>query len=328
MFNRLKKSKSAQQALIKWARISVILICLLMAWWAITLENKNCVIGYSSLASWFTTALKAVGPELAGIAIGIVVIDIFNEYRHKMELKEQLILQLGSKSYAVAELACSRLRSNGWITDGSLENKVFGGGANLKKAELAHAKLSDSSLTFACLEEADLTGAYLENADLTGANLKGANLQGAHLNGANLSGAQFQLAVLRDADLTGVTTRDVPSSASQGGPTNFEEALLKDAIFDKGNFAVSYACFGPLSDQSLKEELTRWKSQREWDFETPPISSPIDQLREAKSLAGAVMPDGTILKDTRSTANPNDTNPTFEEWQVMVESNSFGDEEE
>jgi len=70
------------------ARIFVIAIFVLLVIWAITLSHYNLVIGYSELSLWLTVALTNVGPELAGIVIGVVIIDCLNERRQKEETKQ------------------------------------------------------------------------------------------------------------------------------------------------------------------------------------------------------------------------------------------------
>ena len=64
---------------------------------------------------------------------------------------------------------------------------------NYTRADLTRANLTGAKLTDAELTRANLTGAKLTDADLTGAKLTGAKLTDADLTGANLT----------DTDLTG-----------------------------------------------------------------------------------------------------------------------------
>ncbi len=71
-------------------------------------------------------------------------------------------------------------------------------GADLRRANLSYADLSDADLRRANLSYANLRGADLSDADLRRANLSDANLRGADLGGADLSDAD-----LRRANLSG-----------------------------------------------------------------------------------------------------------------------------
>ena len=62
--------------------------------------------------------------------------------------------------------------------------------SNLEKAELGRALLVNADLTDANLERAYLARADLRNARLTGANLRGAEFYLADLRGADIAGAQ------------------------------------------------------------------------------------------------------------------------------------------
>jgi|CXWK01.1.fsa_nt_gi hypothetical protein len=156
-------------------RAGVVLFFLSLAVWAITLNHHDRVIAHSEPWLWLTTALVSVGPELAGIVIGVVTIDYLNERRQDEQLKGQLILQLGSKHNDVTDTALRVLTARGWLYDGSLSD-AFLVTANLSGAEL---------------EGADLSGANLWAANLSEANLLRVRLSGAILRNANLSRARF-----------------------------------------------------------------------------------------------------------------------------------------
>lgn len=122
-------------------------------------------------------------------------------------------------------------------------------GANLQRALLAQAELSQANLANATLAEADLRGAnlretVLSNANLTGADLscwqevdsagialgqslctdlRDAVLQGARFSGANLQGARFSGANIAGADFstaTGLTLEQLRSAVG------LEQAIL------------------------------------------------------------------------------------------------------
>jgi Pentapeptide repeats (8 copies) len=113
----------------------------------------------------------------------------------------------------------------------------------------------------------------LLRADLRGANLLGVGLRGADLNGAHLFRADLKWAVLSFADLSGADLRRVD--------------LLEADLWNTD-----------LSGADLWRASLR--GARGWS---------VRQLRAAKTLEEATMPDGKIL---RGKANPD--GPTFDEW--------------
>jgi uncharacterized protein YjbI with pentapeptide repeats len=152
-------------------------------------------------------------------------------------------------------------------------------GANLSGADLRWADLSETNLSEANLIGADLAGAVLEQSNMTqvlssGATmLPSADLTGAHLRGINLNGANLNEAKLMMADLRGA---------------NLGETYLNLTQLDGANLA------GADLSEALLRQATGWTAE---------------QLTQAKSLKGATMPDGQILK---SDNNPD--GPTFEDW--------------
>jgi uncharacterized protein YjbI with pentapeptide repeats len=94
-------------------------------------------------------------------------------------------------------------------------------GADLTEADLSNAsimkELDGANLTRAQLDGADLTDvllrrAYLNDSDLTNANLKRANLREANLEDADLTGADLSEANLEGA--TGVTVEELEEQAA------------------------------------------------------------------------------------------------------------------
>lgn len=109
-----------------------------------------------------------------------------------------VLAQIGSLSNDFALDAVRRARSEGWLCDGSLQDR------ELKKAKLQCADLSGADLRGVDLRFADLRGACLSHADLRRACLTGANLSDADLRWANLSSAQLRWAELQGARVEGV----------------------------------------------------------------------------------------------------------------------------
>jgi hypothetical protein len=132
--------------------------------------------------------------------------------------------------------------------------------------------LYEARLINRCRLVLNLSGAYLVDAHLWQYKLSRADLSDATLSGANLSGANLSGADLSDATLSG-------ANLSRG---------FKN-MPDGSKVSVSGA---DLSGANLSEaEVTG------------------EQLSQAKSLEGATMPDGQVLK---SADNPD--GPTLEEW--------------
>jgi uncharacterized protein YjbI with pentapeptide repeats len=136
----------------------------------------------------------------------------------------------------------------------------------------------------------------LQDANLEGVKLEGSmylasiDLAGADLSGADLSGVDLIGAWLFGADLSGI---DLSCDSYFG--RCFDPADLSDAdLFD-----------ADLRNANLKDAVLTQA-----------------QLEEARSLEGATMPDGQILK---SDVNPD--GPTFEEWRKSKDSGEDGEKE-
>jgi Pentapeptide repeats (8 copies) len=153
---------------------------------------------------------------------------------------------------------------------------------NKPVVSLAWANLRKADLRFANLNEADLSGAFLIGADLNGAFLNWAILSSflseADLSGAGLGGAILSGAFLNGTILSGAILSDADLSGASLIGTNLRGTDLRGADLRGANL----------------------KGARGWTAE---------DLRAAKHLEGATMPDGQTLK---SAANPD--GPTFDEW--------------
>jgi len=110
------------------------------------------------------------------------------------------------------------------------EPRILMPGADLGKADLAHADLQGADLAGADLQVSNLLGADLSQADLTGANLAGADLRGADLQGAHLQGA-----CLSWADLWGVRLRWAICTEANLEGANLQEANLQWANLQGAN---------------------------------------------------------------------------------------------
>ena len=258
------------------ARVAIIVIFFLLAIWAISLEHFKLVLGYSGLFPWLTTALKSVGPELAGVVIGVVAIDYFNKRRQgqqaREELRERLKRQLKSSVRDIAVNAIDELRTLEWLDEVLQENKRYFAlfkwqGADLREANLRGVRLVNANLQKANLIVANLQGARLEYANLQEALLINTNLQGANLEGANLERANLEQVNLKDAILVGAILKDAIlmranlQGAELGGAdlrgaklrnANLEGANLEEANLQGANLIAAYLKDADLSDANLK----------------------------------------------------------------------------
>ena len=136
-----------------------------------------------------------------GFVIDGLLLLVVNRILRRNE-RNGVLAQIGSLSNDFALDAVRRAQREGWLADGSLQNR------DLKKAKLQDADLSGANLNGADLRFANLRGVSLSHADLRKATLTGANLADADLRWANLTGAQLRWAELQGARVDGVILAD------------------------------------------------------------------------------------------------------------------------
>lgn len=186
--------------------------------------------------------------ELISISITVLIIDSISEWRQnkrvQINLRQQLVREIGSKDNGIALRAINELRAKDWLTDGSLVGaqmpyaNIDNGelkqaqlrGVNLYKALARRAYLETANLSSADLKKADFTGSFLKHANLEHANLTKAKLVNTWLDDAALTGAFLQGADLRGAS---VSSEQLSTAASLDGaimPNGFiyEEWLLQE----------------------------------------------------------------------------------------------------
>ena len=140
--------------------------------------------------------------------------------------------------------------------------------------DLYGASLYGADLRGATLRGADLNGATLSGADLRGASLYGADLSGADLSSATLSGANLYGASLYGADLRGADLRGAKLDSATLSYANLSGAYLNSATLSGANLSGA-----DLSGANLQSAA----------------GITIEELeKQAKSLQGTIMPDGTI----------------------------------
>ena len=331
-------------------RVAIVLLFLGLAVWAITLNRYELVIADHEPWLWLSVALIDVGPELAGIVIGVVTIDYLNEWRQDEQLKKQLILQLSSAHNDVTDTALRALRARGWVKDGSLSEADLGRAnlsrANLARANLSRANLGDANLSGANLARADLSRAYLARANLSGVSFRGANLSDANLNYADLSGANLQDADLSDANLDYANLSDARLFGANLSGAILAGANLSEANLARANLSGAFFLGANLSGANLDyANLSRANLARanlsEADLGRANLSGAnlveanlrraylaranlsraqfwtIEQLEQTKTLEGAIMPDGVQLGREETKYRERIEGPTFEEWKAQ-----------
>jgi uncharacterized protein YjbI with pentapeptide repeats len=267
-------------------RLTTIAAFLALAICAINLSHTGQVINNTPLGLWLTTALTNLGPELAGIVIGIVTIDYLNAKRQENQFKKQLILQIGSRHNDVTDTALRTLQAYGWLHDGSLKGANIWG-ANLSGADLRRANLRGVNLYWADLREADLRKANLRQANLHNTDLRGAKLKGANLHGANLWRANLHQADLNSANLRTANLNEA----------NLSEADLSDVTMAqvKKNFKHKIIPHSRLKTNLLDANLSKANLN---GANLHNVENVTDlQLLQASSLDGAIMPDGRKFED-------------------------------
>src|SRR5229473_1605791 len=163
-------------------------------------------------------------------------------------------------------------------------------GADLSGANLIAAYLNEADLSRAILSEADLSGAYLDEANLGGAYLRGAILRGAILRGANLSGANLGEANLGETDLSGAILSGANLHGAGLGGANLGKANLSGANLSGFNLGGANLGGANLDGADLSEADLNAADLNEAYLNGATITP--EQLDKAKSLTGAVMPDG------------------------------------
>jgi hypothetical protein len=138
---------------------------------------------------------------------------------------------------------------------------------------LHDGNLYDAYLVSANLSEADLSGAYLSEANLGNANLSGANLSGASLGNADLDVAKLGEANLSEAFMPGADLWGAELSGAE-----LSGAVLSGAYLRKANLSGANLSGANLSEADLSEAVGITNEKLE---------------QQAKSLKGAIMPDGS-----------------------------------
>ncbi len=96
----------------------------------------------------------------------------------------------------------------------------------------------------------DFRFALFERTDLTSLNLSGANLRGANLANSKLDNANLTDAILRTADLSGITCRWTKLNGANLREADLTDAFFEEAILERANLGfanLNKAVFGQTS---------------------------------------------------------------------------------
>ena len=162
------------------------------------------------------------------------------------------------------------LRAHGlWVASRGKE----GARADLRRANLSGASLSEAILPDANLRRADLSGADLWHANLWRADLSGADLSGADLWHANLSDAILSGADLSGADLSGVrgNMAEIKSTQVERWSIAYTNTILY--VGCEGHKIEEWREF---TDERIAQmdpnALDFWNKFKNWIFETIRLS--------------------------------------------------------
>jgi uncharacterized protein YjbI with pentapeptide repeats len=154
----------------------------------------------------------------------------------------------------------------------------------LREAGLISNKPNNSivSLSNADFDGINLRGVNLCRTDFSGTTFRRADLSRADLSETNLSGTNFLDANLREANLREANLREALLLNTNLFGAVLEKANLKEALILKANLKEAFLEEADLSGASLSADMSGAR-------DTTP-----EQLAKAKSLEGAIMPDGSI----------------------------------
>jgi uncharacterized protein YjbI with pentapeptide repeats len=168
---------------------------------------------------------------------------------------------------------------------------------DLRDADLFGAHLRDTDLSNADLSLADLVNADLVNADLSHAVLFFADLSNADLSNADLSGADGRSCSLVNADLSGAKLRGV----ALGGANPLWGAGLADADLSNADVRDANLSYIVLRDANLSNTRLSDTNLSNADLSGADLSDvygkTAEELEDARSLAGATMPNGQKYED-------------------------------
>jgi uncharacterized protein YjbI with pentapeptide repeats len=168
--------------------------------------------------------------------------------------------------------------------------------ADLSNADLRFADLNDTMLQRSNLSGVDLAYADLSGADLRFADLPDADLTRAYLHRADLSHANMNSAYLVAANVYDISPRFDSSEEVSPCLTNLSGADLAYADLSTAYLRGADLSFADLQNANLSGTDLREADLREANPSGADLSGATvttEQLEKAKSLKGAIMPDGS-----------------------------------
>lgn len=291
-------------------KIAVVVVSSLVALWAVALDHWQLVIGNSEPFLYLTDLLIMVGPELAGLAIAVVVLEEFNERRAEQQLKEVLIAELGSPHGEISDRALRQMATKGWVSDGSLR------GAFLERADLKDQG-GPILLTHADLREAEMFGVKLTNSNLHGAKLDGATLDEAILAGATLSLAHLKRAKLRGAHFDGADLMEASLDEAEMWLAKLPEAYCREASFQGADLTQADFEGADLIGAKMQNTILSGTVFRNARLEnaifTGAVEWTVEQFEATEDREGMVMPDNIRLFHEHE----HPTGLSLEQWKAM-----------
>lgn len=256
-----------------------------------------------------------ISTDLVSIALTILVIDYLNEKRATEQKKYQLVRELGSSDHGFATRAVRELIANEWLYDGSL-NGAYLSGANLHNEDLYGLQMTDGWLIGANLEYTNLNDATISNVIMNGSKLTNArmwniNLSKTSLGDSVLYGTQMTKGDLREvrmpnSNLVNAVLSDSNMEWASLDGSDLSSANLTNVNLDFGRLIEANLSNANLSGATLKNthmyraNFTNTNLENV-DFEFADCRNivllgarlDITELSKARSLRGAIMPDGS-----------------------------------
>jgi uncharacterized protein YjbI with pentapeptide repeats len=216
--------------------------------------------GHQDLWAWTDGFAQNFGTEMFGAFLTFLLIEVLIGAR---ERRDSLAHQLSSAVNTETKRAAEELRTQGWLTDGTLRNIRLAGanleGANLSQAVLSGTDFIGANLSHVNLHQADLRNTSFVMADLSYANLEGALMHGAQLDGAYLRGAQLNMTHLSPKWsrighlLTNLEGAQQDFSRWDLSGANLREADLRHAVFTEATLYQANLSGANLSSSDLSQ---------------------------------------------------------------------------
>lgn len=232
---------------------------------------------------WWDGFFQNFGTEMFGALATFILLQGIvgaREKKQDQELQERIAAQIRDelRSYFQAqELARLRAATTAEERQPILDSMSKTGllvGADFWRSSLAGARLRGADMRGASFKQTDVTGADLRYTKLDEATFKEMNFAGANLDGAQLSGASLVAAGFDNAYLEG--------------------AKLNGADLRGANLRQAHMAHANLSNANVRNAIFQGADMRSTNLEGLLLVT-LEQLKQAKILAGATLPDGAVL---------------------------------